>query len=279
MNEMRYRAIESVSTAAPDREAPFRLLAVMEVSEPPGDRHSHEDHAYCTMEFIVSGYGELRVGRKSYQLGPGDVYILHKGSSHDYRADRDDPWHKLFFNADGKLMNDLFRAYGASDVWVISDAPPVEAFFRDLLTLGHEAPPDIHGKAAVVFHQLLIALDAHRNRVAPPHSPLVTRVLQYIEQHVNEDVRMQDIAQHASYTVSHITRTFKLQVGRTPYVHHEMRRIEQARLLLHCTALSVKQIAERLHYADEYYFLNAFKRVVGVAPSHYRAQTQGVIRS
>jgi len=37
----------------------------------------------------------------------------------------------------------------------------------------------------------------------------------------------------------------------------------------------VRQVAEQLGYDDPYYFSRLFRKVVGMAPSHYRALHQG----
>jgi AraC-like DNA-binding protein len=65
---------------------------------------------------------------------------------------------------------------------------------------------------------------------------------------------------------------FKREVGMSPkqYVMHL--RIQQAKHLLLTTRLSIKEIADRLGYADGRHFTAVFTRKVGFAPQQWRRQ-------
>ena len=56
----------------------------------------------------------------------------------------------------------------------------------------------------------------------------------------------------------------------TPYAYVLGKRIDLSKKLLVDTNLTVKQIADKLCFTDEYYFSNLFKRKVGVSPAAYR---------
>jgi AraC-like DNA-binding protein len=44
----------------------------------------------------------------------------------------------------------------------------------------------------------------------------------------------------------------------------------EAKVLLNDGALSIAQIAEELHFSDQFFFSKFFKRNAGVTPSQYR---------
>ena len=50
------------------------------------------------------------------------------------------------------------------------------------------------------------------------------------------------------------------------------KKVETAKRLLLYSRLSVKEIAARLSFSDQYYFSNYFKRKTGAAPRTYRNQ-------
>ena len=56
----------------------------------------------------------------------------------------------------------------------------------------------------------------------------------------------------------------------TPYAYLLEKKLELAGQLLRDTNLSVREIAEKLSFADEYYFSNVFKKKMGVTPSLWR---------
>ena len=46
---------------------------------------------------------------------------------------------------------------------------------------------------------------------------------------------------------------------------------EEARELLRGSPVAIKEIADKLHFSDEYYFASVFKRKTGIAPGRYRS--------
>ena len=73
-----------------------------------------------------------------------------------------------------------------------------------------------------------------------------------------------------SRSESQTIRIFKRAYGVTPYAYLLEKKLDLAGQLLRDTNLSVREIAEKLSFADEYYFSNVFKKKTGVSPSVYR---------
>ena len=47
-------------------------------------------------------------------------------------------------------------------------------------------------------------------------------------------------------------------------------RIERAKVFLESSELSVRQIAEKLAFTTQYYFIRCFREVTGYTPAQYR---------
>jgi AraC family transcriptional regulator len=67
-----------------------------------------------------------------------------------------------------------------------------------------------------------------------------------------------------------MVRLFKKHMGVTPHEYILRRRMETAQLLLKHSTLSIKEIAERLVFSDQYHFSNYFKKCSGMSPSRFR---------
>ena len=63
------------------------------------ERPEHDDHLliYC-----VEGAGTLEMAGRRRRIGPGDLVLLRKGTSHRYRADASDPWTLYWVHCDGE---------------------------------------------------------------------------------------------------------------------------------------------------------------------------------
>jgi AraC-like DNA-binding protein len=64
---------------------------------------------------------------------------------------------------------------------------------------------------------------------------------------------------------------FSADLGVSPQQHLAERRIDEARRLLQHGGFPVGAVAERVGFADPYYFSRAFARRVGMSPTAYRA--------
>ena len=81
---------------------------------------------------------------------------------------------------------------------------------------------------------------------------------------------IEDLCKHISKSESQTIRLFKKAYGITPYTYVLEKKIAMAKNLLSDTNLSIKQIASKLCFADEYYFSNIFKEKSGSTPTEYR---------
>ena len=63
---------------------------------------------------------------------------------------------------------------------------------------------------------------------------------------------------------------FRSRTGYSPHEYIVLRRIDEAKSLLHTTALSVKEIAFRVGYHSEVNFISSFTAKTGVSPAAFR---------
>ena len=79
------------------------------------------------------------------------------------------------------------------------------------------------------------------------------------------------MAAQAGLSESQFSHLFKQQTGHAPLTYFIHLKMQHACSLLTLTQLSVKEIAQEVGYTDSYYFSRLFKKIIGVAPSRYRA--------
>lgn len=100
----------------------------------------------------------------------------------------------------------------------------------------------------------------------------VMRALQYINEHMNEDIKHQDLASIANMSKGYFSQIFKDMFGKTFHEYIRDARIENARLLLEQTEHSIYKIAELSGYPNEKYFSRVFREQMGMLPRDYRNQ-------
>ena len=96
------------------------------------------------------------------------------------------------------------------------------------------------------------------------------RVLDYIEQHLEEEVTVAGLANLAHLSEFHFTRMFTTTVGIPPHRYVSRRRLENAMAMLAAGRLPLSEIAHRSGFSSQASFNRAFRRVTGMTPGEYR---------
>jgi AraC family transcriptional regulator len=98
----------------------------------------------------------------------------------------------------------------------------------------------------------------------------VNRVCDYVEEHLDQDLSLDDLADTVDMNPYHFLRLFKAATGITPYQYVIQQRIERAKVLLKTTEWTVLRVGLEVGYDSPSHFSRLFKREVGVSPSVYR---------
>ena len=100
---------------------------------------------------------------------------------------------------------------------------------------------------------------------------LIRGVKNYIDQHYQENLSLELLAEQAHLSSSYLSKLFKKEIGQnlSSYIHHV--RIERAKTLLRTSNLKTYEIAEAVGISDPVYFSRLFKKATGCKPKDYRA--------
>jgi AraC-like DNA-binding protein len=106
--------------------------------------------------------------------------------------------------------------------------------------------------------------------VMPPAR--LNRVLAYIDEKADENLRLADLAKAAGMSTFHFAKLFKQSTGQSPHQYLLARRMEAAkRLLRQEEAVSVLEVSARTGFVDQRHFTKVFRRFTGFTPTAYRA--------
>lgn len=231
-------------------------------------------HTYI-FEYIVKGQGTLVYNGTILSPKQGDVYILHKGSDNYYFPDKEDPWTKIWFNVDGLLVSSLLASYHLSNTVLIEHFND-EALFREMYDLTRSSRPieTILDEAAIQFHRLLQRMHEHEcQKVIKDNSNTIKRIL---DAHLYDRFNLQEITDTLYLSKAQIIRIFKEHYGLTPYQYFIKQKIRLSVTMLLNSSMSIKEIAESLSFADQHYFSNTFKSILGVSPTTFRREKMTV---
>jgi AraC-like DNA-binding protein len=238
-------------------------------------RPAPDDHLliYCR-----AGQGWLETGDGRLDVCGGDLLLLPKGQAHLYGADPDRPWTLYWVHFDGELVADFLRPLGKGPLWRIGVQPRLLAEFDALLGLRKQGLSLPHFIYAAHQLQTLLASLA----VLPARAKLksgrvldVDAVQAVMRAHLHGSLNLDELAAQFKLSRFHFAKTYRALTGHAPIQDFIQLKMAHACRLLDEGQQGIRQVAEQLGYEDVYYFSRLFRKVVGMAPSHYRALHQG----
>ena len=100
------------------------------------------------------------------------------------------------------------------------------------------------------------------------------KIDRHIRQSLERTLRVKDLAEQASLSVSHFCRAFKESFGASPHLHLTRLRVERAQRLMLTTQDPLSQIALACGMADQAHLSKLFRREVGEPPNTWRRRNR-----
>lgn len=221
---------------------------------------------YYAVARTISGRSQYWAQGQTWDNGPGSIALKQPGHVH-----RD-------IQLDGTVVLQIV-ALPATD-------------FEEVRNHGRivtQAHLDADDERALPFHRLHDAISAGADKltlevaateavgafVAFEQAPAifnrrVRRTMEYLREHLTQDVTLDELAQHAGLDKFHLCRAFRAQVGIAPYAYLTHLRIARAKDLL-VGGMPASEVAPHVGLYDQSQLTRHFRRIVGVTPARFRA--------
>jgi len=132
-------------------------------------------------------------------------------------------------------------------------------------------------RAAEILHEMgetasLPGNEHSRGGLAPWQ---IRKVTNYVDAHLDQTIRNEDLATIARLNASHFGRAFRNSFGEPPHEYVIRRRVERAQGLMLSTSAPLSSIALDCGLADQAHLSRLFRRVVGESPRAWRRARLG----
>lgn len=101
----------------------------------------------------------------------------------------------------------------------------------------------------------------------------LTDAIGFIDSHIQQNIRVRDIADHVGYSHNHLTRMFREHLDTTVIAFLRTRRMERARHLLIHSSRPIGDIGRDVGLPDPQQFNKSFRMFFGKSPSAQRQAT------
>ncbi len=264
------------------------------------DHVSPHVHSFYEIVFIESGSGSHIVNGDRVDVGPGDLFLLGPGSSHDpLRLETAAIWVFIFNSQaldvdswEGAIhamkaqpldtAHSLLRAVHADEKrhlrWHISesDRPMIASLLRRIKDENVGKRHDWEKLIKLTLELLLIELErrrvAERSDKAGMGHPIVALTMDFIDANFRKPIGLRDIAKHVGRSPAYLTNLVTSYTGRPVMAWLIDRRLVEARTLILTSSQSVREVSESVGYLSQSHFSQMFRRKYGDSPTNWRGK-------
>ncbi len=99
---------------------------------------------------------------------------------------------------------------------------------------------------------------------------LFETIIQYIKDHISEQIKLEDVAHFCNYSTSYISRNFNKVVGMSFNTYVNKMRIEISKNYLSMTDKTIVDIATTVGFDDSSYYCKVFQQLLSMTPTEFR---------
>lgn len=223
----------------------------------------------------LSGRRQVVCGGKTYELNPGEVWYLPANTPVERRCRQ--TCEILYFKFFCECLPGVDPLIDWRDREPRMMCPIARVESRDWFArknpLGFSTILGLRARILWWIVQAIPELDDVIAQHLASHSRF-SGVFQHIEDHLGADLRLADLADVHGSTAGAFAAAFTRSTGISPKEYLKRRLNQEAIRWVMSSELKIKDIAEKLHFNDEYYFNRFFQKQNGMPPMRYRGMFQ-----
>lgn len=248
---------------------------------PPGHWFGPGKRDEFIVHFICEGKGIYQVNGETYALGKGDYFVIFPDARVYYEADHKAPWEYIWIGFHGIKASSYLGCAGLDETHVTghyANSSYILSCVQQMMLARSAGVSNELKRTAALFQILAVLIEdymsAHPEERDSEHTSrhYLDKALTYMDEHLSENIRINDIAAYIGIDRSYLTAIFQSALSLSPkefLVHYRM---DRACMLLRDPERKISEIAKAVGYDDPLAFSKIFKKFKGVSPSVYRIE-------
>lgn len=246
---------------------------------------------HFTIVFVTKGNALLKLNLIDYSVQKNDLVIISPNDVRQFiSVSADCTFIGIGFTQDFLLHSGLHKKNIEAFDFFSSQAKPVLSIDEEnteilynlfsILRKKNASKEDTffieefihHGFIALIFE--IASLFRKSNSVhlkITRKEDLAMRFMKLLPLHFKKERSLQYFANLLYITPKYLTQTIKEITGKTAGDYIDEMVMMEAKVLLNDFSKSIRQVAEELHFSDQFYFSKFFKKHANINPSEYRS--------
>ena len=244
------------------------IIEGVEIKRCRNSPHTYKAHVHTELSigYILEGSTHLTLNDKTIFYESGDGVIIPPLMTHRCVPKDITHWEYVMLFVDPAYYGDLVTFNQAKKLKG-DHLQKLMGFIKQLVT--EEAPDTLE----TILIELLLEFGEKNigEAVVADTKDIATTVHDYILDHVNHVITLDELQQITGQNKFSIIKNFKKLYVTTPAAYHLQHRVAEAKRLL-SKGVDVFEICEELKFYDQAHLIREFKKMYGITPVTYRRQ-------
>ncbi|HHV59321.1 MAG TPA: AraC family transcriptional regulator [Clostridiaceae bacterium] len=245
--------------------------------------------------YIKNGLGYVDYNGKKYSAKANDIILLDCYKPHEYFTR--EGWEILWMHFDGNCSRQFVELINSRLGYVISTSNTIlvkrllTSIIEEMKTSGQSSEALISAYIHMILSDLMMLSSelGMEKRISGKFTPVaepgynvqpagnknesinqIADVINYIQNNYGRKLTIAGLASSVSLSSFYFSRLFKKETGYSPYEFIIKTRIDNSKILLKKTDLSIKEIAINAGFSSVSNFIYTFRNHVGMSPKQFR---------
>lgn len=239
-----------------------------------------ENTANLAIEYIIDGNIEITYDKIQRTLEKGDIFVTYPGAANIMRNHNDAPCRHIQIVLRGSMTRIIPESLGIinSPYFKLNTLELNEEFLNiaaNLKEIIHQRDISRARENAELAYRLLLFLaELRTNQQDNELPPVLSNAVSMMKDFNNVCKSTSQLAERLNVSRATLTRLFQKYFNVPPGEFWNHIKIETARTMLTNSSVSIKEVAEKLNFENQFYFSTVFKRETGFSPREFRKHAQ-----
>ena len=248
-------------------------------------------HDFYEVQFYLSEeeggvIGDIMINGKKRELTQGCLVLINMFDQHQINITTRLPYTRYCISFDSSLLlfacseqSNLFNIFSnCTEVKYSKPLAPTQ--ISEFISIYNKYESlDLNNGRDIMEKSIILEVFAHiydifyeGQKINPTDSrsmETVTKLIGYIDEHIAEDLSLENLAEYVNFSTFHLSRMFKHYTGTTLNKYIITKRIDKAKLLLLSEA-SITNVSKEVGFNNYNHFYRTFKNATGLSPADYK---------
>lgn len=260
----------------PEESIPFKLLYITRSNYDKGWHSTPHTHHFTELFYIVRGKGAFMLPDEEILVQENDLVVINPNVEHTEKSNEQDSLEYIALGIEGLTFSlpidherktDLFTYRGnQTDILFY-----LNKLLQEVQYQKEEYEVICRNIISIIISKLRRAKNVKvEKNTSKRMNQSVAFVKHYISQNFRDPITLDLLATIGNINKYYLVHIFKENLDITPIGYLNQIRIDEAKILLETTNLTLAEISHIIGFSSQSFFSQVFRRETGLTPSKYR---------